>query len=318
MSRDNRLDTIKGVLIILVVLGHLVETCGTGMINSGFRTFIYTFHMPLFILLSGYLTRIKEDTSGFWLGLLNIGIPLIIFQIINTILLLVFHQHVGLTMLIVPHWTLWYLLSLVFWRIMLQFSPKSLLSRPILYLSIAFTVSVVCGLMPMGGGRLLSIQRTFNFFPFLLYGYYMRQGNVPSKPWNNYLSYGFMCLALLLIAFRLYPESSDLLLSGADHYGISQIPSKVYLLICSFVTSLSFFNIMKENKVLSVIGKDSLLYYLYHGIIIRFAFQPLVAHYGLPQSFPFMLIYCVIIVSMIYVMSRVNVFRWLCNPLAKK
>lgn len=286
------------------------------MVNGGVRTFIYTFHMPLFILLSGYLTKIKETKTDFWKGLLNIGIPLIIFQIINIILLLVSHQHVGLKMLVVPYWTLWYLLSLVFWKIMLQFSPKSLLSRPILYLSIAFVVSVVCGLMPMG--RLLSIQRTFNFFPFFLYGYYMRQGNVPSKPWSNYLSYGFMCLVLLLIALRLYPESSGLLLRGADHYNVSQIPSKVYLLICAFVISLSFFNVMKANKVLSVIGKDSLLYYLYHGIIIKFAVQPLVTHLGLPQSFPFMLIYCITIVSMIYVMSRVNVFKWLSNPLAKR
>ncbi len=316
MSRDNRLDTIKGVLIILVILGHLIGECGDGMINGSVQTFIYTFHMPLFILLSGYLTKIKEDKSSFWKGLLNIGIPLIIFQVINTVLLLVFHQHVGLKMLVVPYWTLWYLFSLILWRIMLQFSPKSLLSKPTLYLSIAFAVSVVCGLMPMG--RLLSIQRTLNFFPFFLYGYYMRQGNVPSKPWNNYLSYVFMCLVLLLIAFRLYPESSGLLLRGADHYSISQIPSKVYLLICAFITSLSFFNVMKENKVISVIGKDSLLYYLYHGIIIRFAVQPLVQHFDLPQSFPFMLLYCIIIVLMIYVISRINAFRWFSNPLEKK
>lgn len=316
MSRDNRLDSIKGVLIIFVILGHLIGECGSGIINGGVHTFIYTFHMPLFILLSGYFTKIKDDKKGFWKGLLNISIPLIIFQVINAIFLLVFHQHVGLKMLVVPYWTLWYLLSLVFWRIMLQFSPKPLLDKPILYLSIAFAVSIVSGLMPMG--RLLSIQRTINFFPFFLYGYYMRQDNVPSKPWKNYLSYGLMCFALLLIAFRLYPESSGLLLRGADHYGISQIPSKIYILICAFVTSLSFFNIMRENIVMSVIGKDSLLYYLYHGIIIKFAVPPLVRHFDLPQSFPFMLLYCIIIISMIYVMSRINIFRWLCNPITKK
>lgn len=316
MCRECRLDSIKGILITLVILGHLIGECGTGIVNYGVQTFIYIFHMPLFVLLSGYFTKLKDDKMSFRKGLLSIAIPLGVFQFINTILLLAFNRHVGLEMFVTPYWTLWYLLSLIFWRIILQYSPKYLLNKPRLYLSIAFGISIICGLMHYG--RIFSIQRTLNFFPFFLYGYYMRQGNTPLKLWNNHLSYCFIFLIIILIVLRLYPENCGLLLRGADHYGLTQIPSKVYMLACAFVTSLSFFNIMKENNALSEIGKDSLLYYLYHGIIIRFAVQPLVLHLGLPQSFLFVFLYCSIIVSMIYAISRTYLFRWLCNPFAKK
>lgn len=48
------LDNLKGVLILLVVLGHCIQhTSNEYEINLLFR-YIYSFHMPLFIFVSGY------------------------------------------------------------------------------------------------------------------------------------------------------------------------------------------------------------------------------------------------------------------------
>lgn len=55
-SRESYIDVVRGLAIVLVVLGHL------GMpitINS----FIYGFHMPLFFLLSGYLYTASKWTA---------------------------------------------------------------------------------------------------------------------------------------------------------------------------------------------------------------------------------------------------------------
>lgn len=60
--RNGYLDFVKGIAIILVALGHSVQ-CGSGEAFRGgalfyedslFR-FIYAFHMPLFMLVSGYV-----------------------------------------------------------------------------------------------------------------------------------------------------------------------------------------------------------------------------------------------------------------------
>lgn len=52
LPRNPYWDTLKGVLIILVVLGH----CGTAVGNQVLSV-IYSFHMPLFVLTTGFFSR---------------------------------------------------------------------------------------------------------------------------------------------------------------------------------------------------------------------------------------------------------------------
>ena len=48
MVRDTRLDSIKGLLIILVILGHLIIALDNyNFINHSVMGLIYIFHMPL-------------------------------------------------------------------------------------------------------------------------------------------------------------------------------------------------------------------------------------------------------------------------------
>jgi fucose 4-O-acetylase-like acetyltransferase len=58
-GRDYYIDNIKGVFIFLVVFGHLLDFLEEAGIPFaiGVRTFIYFFHMPGFIFLSGYLAK---------------------------------------------------------------------------------------------------------------------------------------------------------------------------------------------------------------------------------------------------------------------
>ena len=51
------LDNIKGVLIVLVLIGHAIQYCSsTYEMDFSFRL-IYSFHMPLFFFVSGYLAN---------------------------------------------------------------------------------------------------------------------------------------------------------------------------------------------------------------------------------------------------------------------
>jgi fucose 4-O-acetylase-like acetyltransferase len=54
-SRDFRIDAMKGLAIILVVLGHAIQLYDPRLMNSLPRLVIYSFHMPLFFFLSGYV-----------------------------------------------------------------------------------------------------------------------------------------------------------------------------------------------------------------------------------------------------------------------
>lgn len=312
-QRDNRLDTIKGLLIILVVLGHLIGHNNIDVINERLSIFIYTFHMPLFIIVSGYVSRIKNDRIVFRTDILRLAIPLCIFQTISAFLLYIEEGKIEISMILVPYWTLWYLLSLIFWRLILESTPKKLLNNPFLYLLIAISISILCGII-IPHGRILSIQRTFNFFPFFLLGYYIKQGVIIARPWNKSISACLICIYVILIGIGFYPEKSDILLRGADSYSLFDTLAKTYLLICSFLISFSVFIIMIENKCLSLIGKESLFYYLYHGVIIKFVLQPLSSFFGLPQTFPFVILYSAAIITFIFCLSKIRLFKWITNP----
>jgi len=57
MERNKTVDALKGYAIILVVFGHAIQHIlgpNTAYDNTVFR-FIYSFHMPLFMFLSGYI-----------------------------------------------------------------------------------------------------------------------------------------------------------------------------------------------------------------------------------------------------------------------
>lgn len=65
MSRITYLDTSRGWAILLVVLGHAIQyTVQNFDENFGFRL-IYAVHMPLFMFISGYVTRPpRNDSAG--------------------------------------------------------------------------------------------------------------------------------------------------------------------------------------------------------------------------------------------------------------
>lgn len=52
--RSDWIDSLKGMAILLVVIGHLTA------VTSGLNQYIYSFHMPLFFFISGYLFNFEK------------------------------------------------------------------------------------------------------------------------------------------------------------------------------------------------------------------------------------------------------------------
>lgn len=55
-KRITYLDSLKAILILLVILGHAVQFNTEEYETNPLFQFIYSFHMPLFLFISGYLT----------------------------------------------------------------------------------------------------------------------------------------------------------------------------------------------------------------------------------------------------------------------
>jgi fucose 4-O-acetylase-like acetyltransferase len=69
-QRDKQVDAIKGFAIILVVVGHVIAFSDPKNYHDGILiNLIYSFHMPLFFFISGYLVfgRYGPTVTG-WIG----------------------------------------------------------------------------------------------------------------------------------------------------------------------------------------------------------------------------------------------------------
>lgn len=89
-ERNQMIDNLKGFAIVLVVLGHVIQTIYAPDrydANLAFKI-IYSFHMPLFIFISGYLSGYKERLDFNWIRgrFLRLGIPFWLWVLLDSII----------------------------------------------------------------------------------------------------------------------------------------------------------------------------------------------------------------------------------------
>ncbi|MEJ5306926.1 MAG: acyltransferase family protein [candidate division WOR-3 bacterium] len=76
-KRENFVDIAKSLGIFLVVLGHTE-------INPNLKTFIYSFHMPLFFIVSGFLFKTESNFKEFFIKKFKrLIIPYFIFSFLT-------------------------------------------------------------------------------------------------------------------------------------------------------------------------------------------------------------------------------------------
>ncbi|WP_125098146.1 acyltransferase family protein [Leucobacter chromiireducens] len=171
-------DNARFVLIVLVVVGHTISTIRTDTaLGFGLYAYIYLFHMPAMILLSGLFARPTTDqkmvrstlqllaTWGLWEG---------IWAVIR---FAVEGRTPGNSFLVSPAWTLWFLVTLITMRILLPFFAR--MKHPLI---VSIVIALGAGLLP-GLGTEFSAARTLTFLPFFIAGWLIRDRGWVDGEW---------------------------------------------------------------------------------------------------------------------------------------
>lgn len=106
------LDSIKGVLIFLVVFGHTIAggTAGSENVYGITHYLIYSVHMPMFMLISGCLSK---GPAGWKKIIRNYLTPYVIFDFMWVLYALVRRSgSIGMLNLFIPTYVYWYILCL--------------------------------------------------------------------------------------------------------------------------------------------------------------------------------------------------------------
>ena len=149
-SRIIELDFLRSIAIILMVMFHLVYFADRHLL---LKQFVYTFHMPIFLLISGYLCTTKKTTKDYLKSLAFLLLPYIIMESGYTIMaaLLPIREHIdNLTIEVFfnkvflhPIGPYWFIHTLILLQIIILISSRLAKSQTIEFISILIILSLV-------------------------------------------------------------------------------------------------------------------------------------------------------------------------------
>ncbi len=169
-KREPYWDNARFVAVVLVVIGHATLKLIAGSDPSyAVYLFVYLFQVPLFVMISGYFAKATPPGVAQLKRLFtDIVVPYLIFETIWSCIHWALSGKLKLDYT-TAWWTLWFLLALIIWRVVL---PYLVVLRYPLIISIALSV---------GGGYLssiddrLSLARAIALLPFFVLGWRIRE-----------------------------------------------------------------------------------------------------------------------------------------------
>lgn len=277
-QRDHYFDNVKFILALLVVIGHAYRPLidETPFMKTIYLT-IYTFHMPLFILISGYFAKSYYKEGQNKKVIATILIPYLIFEILYSLFDHFLYETDSIDFSILePYWIMWFLFSLFLWRLILPFFVN--LKYPLVT---SFILAILIGYIDEAD-RYLSLSRTVAFFPFFLTGYYLQRIHFEKLFHKGVKVVSWIGLTLMipLIHYVEFHSSLGIHLRkwlyfsypyedlGHSEWYAGLI--RVALIALALLMSIFFLSIIPKTKTFySQWGAQSLYIYLLHGFIIR-------------------------------------------------
>ena len=256
-KRKDWVDNLKGFGIILVVLGHIA---------SPISPFIYSFHMPLFFTISGYLFNEEKLSKGFIIkNIKRIFVPFSIFLLVGFLIeflkrMLLSRDQLELSQLIDAFlfmdfpslqntygFVLWFLPALFFSKLFLK--ALFVINNNFIRIFISILLFIVGTKFQLP----FSIDEGLTVLPFLLFGFYLKTLNQ-----KHLAIISLIILSLTLLTFNSPPTLN---LSSNEF-------ENIYL---NFLWSLSIISILfftfqniRKFTLLNFFGINSMLIFLLH------------------------------------------------------
>lgn len=281
-------DNYKALLIFLVIFGHVISTIrNVNPVLDGLYDFIYLFHMPAMILVSGLF--VKEVLPSFNSVAKNITSLLAVWVICELlwVAMRLSFGNIGISssFLVIPSWTLWFLVSLFTMRLLL---PYILWFKYPLLLTIG--VALIAGFSSQIGSE-FSISRTLTFLPFFVLGYKLRNESFGGVNWFNHkfviertpiwlkISSAVVLVTSVVLVYlnsrnEWFESLSSWLLwrnNYSDFYDnllIAPLIKAVLLLFGLILLTALFFLTPKNKTWLTSFGEKTLYIYLLHSFVI--------------------------------------------------
>jgi fucose 4-O-acetylase-like acetyltransferase len=169
-------DNARWIAITLVVIGHaILKLIADSDVAYTTYLFIYLFHVPVFVSVSGYFAKSGPPGMRQLKRLLtDIVFPYFIFETIWSLINWAVRGELSLDYT-TASWTLWFLIALGVWRVALPYLV--MLRFPMLF---AVIISVAAGYLDTVDST-LALSRTAGLLPFFVFGWKIRQWGISTR-----------------------------------------------------------------------------------------------------------------------------------------
>lgn len=276
-ERNYLWDNIKALLIFLVVVGHMLEACGFTIDEAlNLDTFIYSFHMPAFLFVSGFLS--KSYCHGGKVRAEKVGLLIACYALFQIIFIIIgtLDKPIDRLSPFNPGTGMWYLLALIVYYLLIPIVEKLPASLVVL---ITLTGALLVGRDDQASNY-LAVSRTICFAPYFFAGYYLSAGRIEKlRSLKAYVRYPLGILAAAasvsiwffrkdIFTLRFFFAKSDY-----DELDISDIEGMLTRLGGVAIAALMIVSLLavlpKQKTFFSYIGARSLQVFLFHVVIMK-------------------------------------------------
>ncbi|QEU89805.1 acyltransferase family protein [Streptomyces kanamyceticus] len=272
--RDSFFDNAKYLAIVLVAMGHAWEPLrGDSRTAAALYMTVYAFHMPAFIVISGYFSRSFDASPGRLRRLVTgIAVPYVLFEVAYTL----FKRTAGddptyPISLLDPWYLTWFLIALFVWRLT---TPLWKIVRWPLPLALA--IAALASASPDIGDD-LDLQRVLQFLPFFVLGLVLKpehfrmvrrkEARILALPvFAAALAFAYVAAPHMSAAWFYRRDSAQEL--GAP--GWSGAVMTLAMFGCSVVLVACFFAWVPGRRLwFTALGAGTLYGYLLHGFLAK-------------------------------------------------
>jgi fucose 4-O-acetylase-like acetyltransferase len=274
-DRDPYFDNAKLLAMVLVVAGHAWQPLKDSRAVWAGYLFIYTFHMPVFIVLSGYFSRSFAFKPGQIKRLIaGIAVPYAVFETVYTLYGNAVDDRGNEISLLSPWYLTWFLIALFVWRLT---APVWRVMRWYVSLGLAVVIALIGAATELG--PVLGLDRVLQFLPFFVIGLLMRPEHweLLRTKWVRIGAVPVMAAAAVTAYWangRMTSEWAVRSKSWAELQVSWPVGAAMTLalLVCSLLLIASFLAwVPRRSTWFTALGAGTLYAYLLHGLVIRTA-----------------------------------------------
>lgn len=270
-QRDYLFDNMKAVLIFLVVVGHVMNPdVFTFLTNQSVYVFIFYFHMPAFIFISGYFSKNVDRSRD--VAFSNFFVPYILLTLASYFYMGILNQGNFPQFRIFGNFLgCWYFFVIFVYKLLIKDMAKIRFAIPFFLL-----LGILSGFSKEFSSK-MSLARLFSFAFFFILGYYTEEKHINwirklPKTIFITISIAIYIACRYLVKYKIVSMTALLCKTYySDKHLLRDVFVRISFYCFAILLTMALINLISSKKnFITLIGQNTITVYILHLFVARY------------------------------------------------